>query len=338
MSPGYYSMVMATGILSIAALLLGLPLISRILFVLNWVLFCIICGLALLRIRWHPRRVLADLCDHIQAFGFFTFVAACSVLASETLLVGGDRRIAIILGAIALVAWATLTYTIFGVITVKPRKPRLETGINGGWLLAVVATQALALLGAQLAVTTSGQAALILDFFALALWLFGGMLYIWLMSLIFYRYTFFVFSPADLSPPYWINMGAMAISALAGTLLMDAAPRSELLTSVLPFIQGFTIFFWATGTWWIPMLIVLAIWRHVVRRFPLDYDPMYWGAVFPVGMYAAATFRMTQTLQLPFLEIVPKVAIGVGLVAWLLLFGGQLRALKRSCLVIAPRG
>ena len=44
--------------------------------------------------------------------------------------------------------------------------------------------------------------------------LWGGMLYIWMMSLIFYRYTFFPFSPGDLSPPYWINMGAMAISTL----------------------------------------------------------------------------------------------------------------------------
>src|SRR3546814_8478322 len=95
------------------------------------------------------------------------------------------------------------------------------------------------------------------------MWLWGGMLYIWMMSLIFYRYTFFEFSPADLSPPYWINMGAMAISALAGSLLIINAPDAPFLGSMLPFIKGFTVFFWATGTWWIPMLLVLAIWRHV---------------------------------------------------------------------------
>ena len=46
------------------------------------------------------------------------------------------------------------------------------------------------------------------------MWLWGGMLYIWMISLIFYRYTFFPFQPGDLTPPYWINMGAMAISTL----------------------------------------------------------------------------------------------------------------------------
>ena len=32
------------------------------------------------------------------------------------------------------------------------------------------------------------------------------------------------------------------------------------------------------------MLLILGIWRHVIRRFPLRYDPLYWGAVFPLGM------------------------------------------------------
>src|SRR3546814_4627505 len=77
-----------------------------------------------------------------------------------------------------------------------------------------------------------------LNFFALSMWLWGGMLYIWMMSLIFYRYTFFEFSPADLSPPYWINMGAMAISALAGSLLIINAPDAPFLGSMLPFIKG----------------------------------------------------------------------------------------------------
>jgi tellurite resistance protein TehA-like permease len=84
----------------------------------------------------------------------------------------------------------------------------------------------------------------------------------------------------------------MAISTLAGSLLILNAPDAPFLISLLPFIKGFTVFYWATGTWWIPMLLVLAIWRHVYRRFPLRYDPLYWGAVFPLGMYAACTERM----------------------------------------------
>ena len=98
-----------------------------------------------------------------------------------------------------------------------------------------------------------------INFFALSMWLWGGMLHIWMMSLIFYRYNFFALSPGDLSPPYWINMGAMAISTLAGSLRIINVADAPFLHSLFPFIKGFTVFYWATGTWWIPMLLLLAL-------------------------------------------------------------------------------
>jgi tellurite resistance protein TehA-like permease len=330
LSPGYFSMVMATGILSLAAHLIGIPVLPEALLALNWLLFLAIGALALAHLAWHPRRVRDDLFNHLNAPGFFTFVAACGVLGSQSLLIGGSLPVAAALGAVGLLAWILLTYTIFTVLTVKQEKPALDRGINGGWLLAVVATQSMAVLAALIAPAVGQPLRMELNFFALSMWLWGGMLYIWMMSLIFYRYTFFTFSPADLSPPYWINMGAMAISTLAGSLLILNAPHAPFLHSMLPFLKGFTVFYWATGTWWIPMLVVLAIWRHGVRRFPFTYDPMYWGAVFPLGMYAASTHRMIDALQLPFLARLPQAMFAIGMAAWALLFAGQLRALYRQ--------
>ncbi|MGH8089980.1 MAG: tellurite resistance/C4-dicarboxylate transporter family protein, partial [Rudaea sp.] len=310
MSPGYFSMVMATGILSLAAHLLAVPVVPTALYVLNWILFAIICVLALARLCWHPRLVIEDLFDHLRAPGFFTFVAACSILGSQSLLLGGSLRVAVLLGGVGLLAWIGFIYTIFTVLTVKSPKPSLDRGINGGWLLAVVATQSMAVLAALIAPEVEQPLRMELNFFALSMWLWGGMLYIWMMSLIFYRYTFFEFSPADLSPPYWINMGAMAISTLAGALLILNTPHAPFIHSMLPFIKGFTVFYWATGTWWIPMLVVLAIWRHGIKRFPFTYDPMYWGAVFPLGMYAASTLRMMQAMKLDFLGLLPHLMFG----------------------------
>ena len=152
--------------------------------------------------------------------------------------------------------------------------------------------------------------------FCLTIWLGGGMLYIWIISLIFYRYTFFVLSPSDLAPPYWINMGAVAISTLAGTMLLAAAERSPLLTELVPFIKGMTLLFWSTATWWVPMLIILGVWRHIYRRFPLRYDPLYWGAVFPLGMYTACTYRLTQVMHADLLKWIPFVFICIALAAW----------------------
>jgi tellurite resistance protein TehA-like permease len=281
--PAYFALVMATGIVSVACYLLGLRTIAVALFALNIFFYLTMWGLTLLRLVRYPDRVTADLMHHGRSVGFFTTVAATCVLGSQVLIIGGSWSVAVALWGLGILLWAGLTYTIFTVLTVKAIKPTLADGINGGWLVSVVAAQSVAVLGAQLA-GGFGQRAPPVLLFCLTIWLGGGMLYIWIISLIFYRYTFFALSPSDLAPPYWINMGAVAISTLAGTMLIAGAPQSPLLTELLPFLKGFTLLFWATATWWIPMLVILGIWRHVYRRFPLRYDPLYWGAVFPLGM------------------------------------------------------
>jgi tellurite resistance protein TehA-like permease len=241
--------------------------------------------------------------------------------------VGDLWSIAIVLWGAGVLLWATITYGIITILTVKQTKPGLAEGINGGWLLPVVAAQSVAVLGAQLAGGLGTSQAHVL-LFCLIVWLGGGMLYIWIISLIFYRYTFFTISPTDLAPPYWINMGAVAISTLAGTMLLASARRSPLLVELTPFIKGVTLLFWSTATWWIPMLVILGIWRHVYRRFPLRYDPLYWGAVFPLGIYTACTFRLTQVLDAPStLGFIPRVFIYVALAAWSVTFLGLLRQL-----------
>jgi len=316
LSPAYFGMVMATGIVSIAAHQLAMPTIAQVLFQLNIVFYVVLWFLTVLRLLRHTRQFFGDMFDHLRGPGFFTAVAATSVLGSQFVMLAADYRTATVLWGAATFLWVALTYTIFAGFTVKERKPTLDQGISGAWLLAVVATQSIAVLTALLAAHIDLPGKLGMNFLALSMWLWGGMLYIWMMSLIFYRYTFFALSPGDLTPPYWINMGAMAISTLAGSLLIINAPNAPFLHSLLPFIKGFTVFYWATGTWWIPMLVVLAVWRHVYKRFPMKYDPLYWGAVFPLGMYAASTHEMIVAMGFDFLAFLPPAFLYIGLVAW----------------------
>lgn len=329
MSPAYFGMVMATGILSIAANLLGMPRLAHALFLLNLLIYAVLWLLAVLRIVRFPRQFFGDMIDHLRGPGFFTTVAATSILGSQFVVLEANYRMGAALWGLATILWILLTYTVFAGLTVKERKPSLEKGISGAWLLAVVGTQSIAVLGALLAAHAGQPARLELNFLALSMWLWGGMLYIWMMSLIFYRYTFFPLLPGDLSPPYWINMGAMAISTMAGSLLIINASDAPILLSLLPFIKGFTIFYWATGSWWIPMLVILGLWRHAYKRFPLSYDPLYWGAVFPLGMYAASTALLIKAMGLDFLGILPMIFMYIGLAAWTATFVGLLLNLLR---------
>lgn len=329
LSPAYFALVMATGIVGIASQQAGFRALSIAFLCLNVLQYFLLWTLTLCRLWLYPSAVGTDFIGHQSGPGFFTAVAGTCVLGSQLVLAINAHTVAFILWGLGIVLWIGFTYAIFTALTIKENKPSLDQGMNGSWMLAVVATQSISVLSALLAQHLEQPYRLHVDFLALSMWLWGGMMYIWMISLIFYRYTFFRFSPGDLSPPYWINMGAMAISTLAGARLIEDASNAWFLASLLPFLKGFTIFYWVTGTWWIPMLAILGVWRHVYKKFPIAYDPLYWGAVFPLGMYAVATFEMARAMDLDFLYAIPRVFVFLALAAWLLTFLGMLVTLLR---------
>lgn len=317
--PGYFALVMATGIVSLAAHFMELEFIAGALFWLNHGLFILLSILTLARLALAPRRVIKDLTEHQTGPAFLTLVAGTCVFGVQH-VVQTDHGHAVgrVLWFVGLVLWIVLIYTFFTCITIRTEKPPLDKGLNGSWLLAVVSTQSLSVLGTLVSPQFERQDLVL--FFSLCLFLLGCMLYLLLITLIVYRFSFFAMSAAELSPPYWINMGAVAITTMAGARLLLQGGDWPTLQELRPFLKGFTLFYWAVATWWIPLLLVLGDWRHVVKRVPFSYQPAYWSMVFPLGMYTAATFQLSRALELPFLLSIPSVGVYVAIAAWMLVF------------------
>src|SRR5512143_3985253 len=234
--PGYFALTMATGVVSIACALLGMRQIAWALLAVNWIIYPSLWGLTLVRMAAFPRQLARDISDHQRAPGFFTLVAGTCVLGTQNLVVAEARTVAVLLWWFGLGLWIVVMYGFFTAVTIRARKPSLAA-----------ATQSIVVLRGVLDAGTTPDAPL--QFLCLVMFMIGSMLYLAIIPLIFYRLTFVRLASQDFSPPYWINMGAVAISTLAGATLILRAQTWPLIEPFLPFLRGFTVFFWSVATW-----------------------------------------------------------------------------------------
>jgi tellurite resistance protein TehA-like permease len=324
--PGYFALVMATGIVSIALRSAGWYLPSNLLFGINVLSFCVLWVITILRLWRYGDALIRDLTHHARGVAFLTKVAATAILGTQVAVITPFMILATVLWALAGLLWVVLIYVLFGAITVADPKPAMETTVDGSWLLVTVSIESLAVLGSYVAAGAYLQFVL---FASVCAYFLGGMLYILFITLILYRWIFAKIRPAAFGSSEWIDMGALAITTLAGARLLMMDGRWAFLDELSPFIRGLTLFFWVTGTWWIPLLIIIAVWRHGVAGVPIEYSAQTWTLVFPLGMYTVATDALAEVTGLNMLTIIPKISVYAALAAWIFAFFGMLRQILK---------
>ncbi|NMM28656.1 MAG: C4-dicarboxylate ABC transporter [Glaciimonas sp.] len=325
--PGYFALVMATGIISNALMLMEFKILSDILFIVNllaypWLLFA-----STVRVMRFRAEYWNDLINPKLVFSFFTVVAASSVFGIQ-LLLRGYTAIALGLWLFGLVAWVLLSYFSFSVLIFLNNRHGVDV-IHGGWLIAIVGTESLVLLGIQLTPYLGSGAALMFVVVNM-LWGIGIAFYGIFITLFSYRLFFLRVEPVDVTPLFWVVMGAAAISVNAGSSLLLTEPGIPFLLALRPFVEGTILILWAWSTWWIPLLIVFGIWKYVVHQEPLHYHPMLWSVIFPLGMYSLATYRLSLAADFLPLQWASRIMIWIALGAWLLTMYGALGAIRQG--------
>lgn len=323
--PGNFAMVMASGILSMGFSMLQVDLLARALYVVALLAWLLLIVLSVARAWWCFAAVRLDLLNPRMVFSYFTLVAATDIVGL-LLHARGHTALAIACWGFAFLAWCALLYLSFSVLTFLTHEHNVNI-VHGGWLISIVGTQSLVLLGARIAPDLGSYAKLMVVEIHM-LWGLGLVFYGIFVTLFCYRIFFLTLKPDQVSPLLWVVMGAAAICANAGTSLLTEDPLLPFLLAQRPFVDGITLMVWAWATWWIPMLVLFFFWKHVVHKLPLRYEPVVWSFVFPLGMYGVASARLGLAAEFEPLEWISHIMVWIGFVAWCMALAGLLRQLR----------
>lgn len=310
LDPSYFALVMATGIVSRAMKLDGAAVLSDTLLGIGLAVFVVMSGAYGLRIALYRREFVADARDPRRAFGFFTFGAAAGVLAVP-LAASGDVAVPALLLALALAGWLLPSYVVPMLVGGEEELRPPIAGANGTWFVWVVGAQSVAVAATAFSPRVPGALAAL----GICCWVIGVVLYLVVSVLVVTARLEFRLRSTDSIETYWVFMGATAISVLAGSQILRL-PDDALAQAVHAVVSGLSVMLWAFGTWLVPLLVALGVWRHLLCRVPLRYEPALWALVFPVGMYGVASRELGSVLHVSWLVTLGRYEAWLALATW----------------------
>ncbi|TKJ19835.1 tellurite resistance/C4-dicarboxylate transporter family protein [Blastococcus sp. CCUG 61487] len=327
LTPGYFALVMASGIISVGLRRQGHVAVSVVLLAVCAAAFVVLVALNAWRVMAHRDAVLADFLDPARGFGFFTFIAGGNVLGVR-LAMDGHHAPAAALLAVGVAAWLVLGYVIpWTSVLGRTERPVLPKA-NGTWFIWVVAGQSVATSSATLQphLPALRDALAVTAVFAWSVSLF---LYAAVGIMVSARLLIYELRPTDLTPPYWVAMGAGAITVLAGARIVEMVD-TPMVAATRGLVAGVSVSIWAFATWLIPVLVAAGWWRHRTHRVPLRYEPSLWSMVFPLGMYAVAAAYLGDADDLPLLGQVGAVGIWIAFAVWAVVLAAMVVSAARA--------
>ncbi|KAB8196744.1 hypothetical protein FH608_008565 [Nonomuraea phyllanthi] len=310
--PGAFAFVMATGIVSEALDLAGARVASATLLAVAGAGFVALLLAYVWRRTWRAG-------EFVDGFPSLAVAAASNVLAGR-ILAAHHVPLAVVLLAFGAAVWLVLSYAV---------PFRLATGgerhqPNGTWFMWVVGTQSVAVATSVLAQLVPGPGLIVA---ASVCWAIGLVQYVLIAAIVLGRLLARPVAPEDLTPHYWIFMGAAAISVLAGAELLHLPESGGLVPREV--VAGLSFVLWAFCSWLIPLLVALGVWRHLRHRVPLSFESGLWSMVFPIGMYGVATRELGHSTGTGWMTALGGGEVWVATAVWLLVLLAMAKATWR---------
>ncbi len=296
--PASGAIVMASGIVSIDLYSDHQPVVSAILLWFAagaWLLLAIMLGV---RLAYQRDRFAREAISPAA----FTGVAGTAVLGTRLAIHDDYHAAAAALLAVSGLCWAVL---------VVPVLRHWKTPTAGVSFILVAATESLAVLGADLAVSYHAD------------WLVSAAVAALVLGLAFYVFTAARFDLRDLltgKGDHWIAGGALAICALAAGHVTQAAAALGQFSGQHQALTTSTLVLWCLAMVWLLPLV-----NAEILRPRLGNDVRRWATVFPLGVYAASSSTTGQVTGITGITSFGQAWTWVAFAGWLLALAGLFR-------------
>jgi C4-dicarboxylate transporter/malic acid transport protein len=332
-APSWFAAVMGTGVLAVNSFNFGqtYPPLHAVGWVVHWCnvgFFLLLIGPWILRWIWYRPAAVAALRHPVTSQFYATIAIALLVLGLQFVLYGHDLRL-----AAAIWGAGVLLTILFGFLApwvlFTSDQVTLEH-VHPGMFIPPVGLTVIPLAGNLLAAQATGVAKeglLVLDFASL-----GAGFFLWLGLLALTVHAFIIGPPlpGEMVPTVWINLGPIGVSIVSLIGLVAAAP---FVTVKEPIDVG-ALLLWGFGVWWLVMALSMTLHRRVLRDLPFSLT--WWAFTFPLGAFAAASYRLGTLFHLHSVWVVGLLAYALLLVLWSAAFVNTVLGVFRGTLFAPP--
>ena len=309
-TPSWFAVNMGTGIISILIYIApyqfsGQHIIAAIFYFLNILLFLLFLSLSIARYTLYPWIWNRMLLHNAQSLFLGTFPMGLATIINATVLIAVPvcGNWAIIL---SWVLWwidvVVSVMTCFGLPMIMFQLHEISLDkMTAGWLLPIVPTVVAAASGGVVASVLSPENAFITLLVSYALWGVGICLSFLIMAIYIHRLAVHKLPSSEVIVSAFLPLGPLGQGAFGILKIADVGRH------VFP-VVGFTgiagagdivyvfstiicLLLWGLGLWWLVHGISSVIIR-VRTAGGLKYNMGFWGFIFPLGVYTAATMQL----------------------------------------------
>lgn len=331
-APGWFAAVMGTAVISIAVfsfqdvLPFAVPL--QMFFLFTALLFFVL-AIAPWVLRWflYFDDAWRDI-NHPVSASFFPTMPISLLVIGIALEKTGDSllpepilwnllQILWVLGAAGILFFALFLLNVFF------HKAEIEWEASTlGWLIPPVSALLVPVLGVSLSLHFVGTPWGDLNLLGSLVFMgIGGLLFIFVMSVVFARHIFYALPPAHLAPTMWVGIAPTSILTILAlkfgkplALFFGAAPETEQALTFLARPAG--VMLWGFAFFWLILAFIITQGIHQKSRLPFALS--WWAFIFPLGAFAVATGVLYQAIPTAVFQWTGLAVLAVVIVLWLI--------------------